>query len=205
MALNHRRRICRRVRNGDTRRAGIRHRVRVDLALERSWRVCYDVRCYDGHLGHRDAVDRSRRWAATLPEDCARAGSERIRMKCFFEIPHMDSSPGRWRPSWLPSWPRARSCPRLEPPAAPLPMQRPAGAVMPYDIDKLFRSTSTSAAAGTAAAEARIEATHIVANAFANGSVPDCRSHVSDRTSGRTHGSLTVPRRRLASTASLPR
>jgi hypothetical protein len=46
-------------------------------------------------------------------------------------------------------------------------------ALMPYDVDKLFRSPSTAAAAGSGAAEARMEAAHIVANAFATGSVPD--------------------------------
>ena len=72
------------------------------------------------------------------------------------------------------------------------------GAVMPYDIDKLFRSTSTSAAAGTAAAEARTEATHIVANAFANGSVPDSdRAYLTEQVAARTGGTVSEAQARV--------
>ena len=62
-----------------------------------------------------------------------------------------------------------------------------AGTLMPYDVDKLFRSTSLAAAAGTAAAEARTEATHIVANVFASGSVPDAdRTYLTEQVAART-------------------
>lgn len=58
-------------------------------------------------------------------------------------------------------------------------------ALMPYDVDKLFRSTNSTA--GTAAAEARMEATHIVANAFASGSVPDTdRAYLMEQVAART-------------------
>lgn len=58
-------------------------------------------------------------------------------------------------------------------------------ALMPYDVDKLFRSTNSTA--GTAAAEARMETTHIVANAFASGSVPDTdRSYLMEQVAART-------------------
>jgi len=57
--------------------------------------------------------------------------------------------------------------------------------LMPYDVDKLFRSTNSTA--GTAAAEARLEATHIVANAFSNGSVPDTdRVYLIEQVAART-------------------
>ena len=71
-----------------------------------------------------------------------------------------------------------------------------AGALMPYDVDKLFRSTST--AAGTAATEARVEAAHIVANAFANGSVPDAdRTYLAEQVAARTGASQSEAQARV--------
>lgn len=71
-----------------------------------------------------------------------------------------------------------------------------AGALMPYDVDKLFRSTST--AAGTAASEARVEAAHIVANAFANGSVPDAdRTYLAEQVAARTGASQSEAQARV--------
>jgi hypothetical protein len=70
------------------------------------------------------------------------------------------------------------------------------GALMPYDVDKLFRSTST--AAGTAATEARMEATHIVANAFASGSVPDTdRTYLAEQVAARTGASQSEAQARV--------
>ena len=70
------------------------------------------------------------------------------------------------------------------------------GALMPYDVDKLFRSTST--AAGSAATEARMEATHIVANAFASGSVPDAdRTYLAEQVAARTGASQSEAQARV--------
>jgi hypothetical protein len=70
------------------------------------------------------------------------------------------------------------------------------GALMPYDVDKLFRPTST--AAGAAAAEARMEATHIIANAFASGSVPDTdRTYLAEQVAARTGASQSEARARV--------
>jgi hypothetical protein len=70
------------------------------------------------------------------------------------------------------------------------------GALMPYDVDKLFRSTST--AAGTAATEARMEATHIVANAFASGSVPDTdRTYLAEQVAASTGASRSEAQARV--------
>ena len=70
------------------------------------------------------------------------------------------------------------------------------GALMSYDVDKLFRSTST--AAGSAAAEARMEATHIVANAFASGSVPDAdRTYLAEQVAARTGASQSESQARV--------
>ncbi|HEV7357527.1 MAG TPA: hypothetical protein VGN99_05995 [Steroidobacteraceae bacterium] len=70
------------------------------------------------------------------------------------------------------------------------------GALMPYDVDKLFRSTSTSA--GPAAAEARLEANHIVANAFASGSVPDGdRTYLAEQVAARTGASQSEAQARV--------
>jgi hypothetical protein len=71
-----------------------------------------------------------------------------------------------------------------------------AGALMPYDVDKLFRSTST--AAGTAATDARMEAAHIVANAFASGSVPDAdRTYLAEQVAARTGASRSEAQARV--------
>jgi hypothetical protein len=71
-----------------------------------------------------------------------------------------------------------------------------SGALMPYDVDKLFRSTST--AAGTAAVEARMEAAHIVANAFSNGSVPDGdRTYLAEQVAARTGASQSEAQARV--------
>jgi hypothetical protein len=70
------------------------------------------------------------------------------------------------------------------------------GVLMPYDVDKLFRSTSTSA--GSAAAEARAEATHIVANAFATGKVPDGdRTYLAEQVAARTGASQSEAQARV--------
>jgi hypothetical protein len=70
------------------------------------------------------------------------------------------------------------------------------GALMPYDVDKLFRSTSTSA--GPAAAEARLEANHIVANAFASGGVPDGdRTYLAEQVAARTGASQSEAQARV--------
>jgi len=70
------------------------------------------------------------------------------------------------------------------------------GALMPYDVDKLFRSTST--AAGSAAAEARAEAAHIVANAFATGNVPDSdRTYLAEQVAARTGASQSESQARV--------
>jgi len=70
------------------------------------------------------------------------------------------------------------------------------GALMPYDVDKLFRPTST--AAGAAAAEARMEATHIIANAFASGSVPDTdRTYLAEQVAAHTGASQSEARARV--------
>jgi hypothetical protein len=71
-----------------------------------------------------------------------------------------------------------------------------AGTLMPYDVDKLFRSTST--AAGAAATEARMEAAHIVANAFASGSVPDTdRTYLAEQVAARTGASQSEAQARV--------
>jgi hypothetical protein len=71
-----------------------------------------------------------------------------------------------------------------------------AGTLMPYDVDKLFRSTST--AAGAAATEARMEAAHIVANAFASGSVPDAdRTYLAEQVAARTGASQSEAQARV--------
>ena len=70
------------------------------------------------------------------------------------------------------------------------------GALMPYDVDKLFRSTNSTAA--TAAAEARTEATHIAANAFAGGSVPDAdRIYLTEQVAARTGISVSEAQARV--------
>src|SRR5258708_4713931 len=74
------------------------------------------------------------------------------------------------------------------------------GALMPYDVDKLFRPTSTAAGAatGAATAEARMEATHIVSNAFASGSVPDTdRTYLAEQVAARTGASQSEARARV--------
>jgi hypothetical protein len=61
------------------------------------------------------------------------------------------------------------------------------GTVMSYEVDKLFRSTNSTAA--PAAAEARVEAMHIVANAFAfaSGTVPDIdRAYLTEQVAANT-------------------
>jgi len=59
------------------------------------------------------------------------------------------------------------------------------GALMPYEVDKLFRSINSTAE--PAAAEARVQATHIVANAFASGTVPDTdRAYLTEQVAANT-------------------
>lgn len=55
-----------------------------------------------------------------------------------------------------------------------------------YSIDKLFRSTG-SGSPGTPSADPRMETGHIIANALANGSVPEAdRAYLVDRVAART-------------------
>jgi hypothetical protein len=61
----------------------------------------------------------------------------------------------------------------------------PGSPVFAYSIDKLFRSTGS--AEGTQSAGPRMETGHIIANALADGSVPDAdRAYLADQVAART-------------------
>jgi hypothetical protein len=61
-----------------------------------------------------------------------------------------------------------------------------SSAASTYSIDKLFRSTG-SGSSGTPSTDPRVETGHIIANALANGSVPDAdRAYLVDRVAART-------------------
>ncbi len=56
-----------------------------------------------------------------------------------------------------------------------------------YGVDKLFRSTGGSATTGQPSSDPRIEAAHIVANAWSSGGVPDAdRSYLAELVAART-------------------
>jgi hypothetical protein len=65
-----------------------------------------------------------------------------------------------------------------------------------YGVDKLFRSTS-AAASGPASSDPRIEAAHIVANAWTTGAVPDAdRSYLAELVAARTGATSAEAQRR---------
>jgi hypothetical protein len=69
--------------------------------------------------------------------------------------------------------------------------------VSAYGIDKLFRSPGSSPA-GAAATDARMEATHIIANALATGTVPDAdRAYLVDQVAALTGVSQTEAKARV--------
>jgi hypothetical protein len=67
-----------------------------------------------------------------------------------------------------------------------------------YGVDKLFRSTDSSAANGQPSSDPRIEAAHIVANAWSSGAVPDAdRNYLVELVAARTRVSQADAQRRV--------
>ena len=76
----------------------------------------------------------------------------------------------------------------------------PANSAGAYEVDKLFRATGSGAAAGDprAAGDTRMEAVHIVANAWATGSVSDAdRSYLAEMVAARAGVSQAEAQRRV--------